>query len=134
MGAATASSTSIRSAMNRIVTLLALAFGLSLPAWAVTTVPQGGLPGAAEYSATLLPERAGVVSWKTLAQVVPVKQNGKMVPEFSKDILSLDRKEVRLQGFMIPLDVGDRQKRFLLAAVPADCPFCLPASPDAIVE
>lgn len=112
-----------------------IAVGIALPSWAVTTgIPPGGLPSASNYSATLLPERAGVVSWKTLAQVVPVKQGGKMVAEFSKDILALDQKEVRLQGFIIPLDVGDRQKRFLLSAVPADCQFCLPAAPDAMVE
>jgi hypothetical protein len=39
-----------------------------------------------------------------------------------------------VQGFIIPLDMGDRQKRFLLSAVPPHCPFCMPAGPDAIVE
>jgi len=35
---------------------------------------------------------------------------------------------------MIPLDIGDKQKRFLIAAVPPHCSFCLPAGPDAVVE
>ena len=35
---------------------------------------------------------------------------------------------------VIPLDVGDKQKRFLLTAVPTHCSFCLPAGPDALVE
>ena len=74
------------------------------------------------------------MSWKTLAQVQPVKQGGKMVPEFSRDILALDRKDVKVQGFMIPLDIGDKQKRFLISAVPPHCQFCLPAGPDALVE
>jgi len=30
--------------------------------------------------------------------------------------------------------MGDRQKRFLLTAVPPHCSFCLPAGPDAVVE
>ena len=121
--------------MRQLAVATAIALIVSLPAWAVTTeVPPGGLPSANQYSATLLPERAGVVSWKTLAQVSPVKQDGKMVPEFSKDVLALDRKGVRVQGFMIPLDVGDRQKRFLLAATPVDCAFCMPAGPDGLVE
>jgi uncharacterized protein len=97
-------------------------------------VPSAGLPAAIDYSGAILPERAGVVSWKTLAQVQPVKQGGKMVPEFSKDILALDRTDVKIQGFMIPLDMGDKQKRFLITAVPPHCSFCLPAGPDAIVE
>ncbi len=98
------------------------------------SVPQAGLPSAIDYGATLLPERAGVVSWRTLAQVTPVKQGDRMVPEFSKDILALDKRDVKVQGFIIPLDMGDRQKRFLLAAVPPHCSFCMPAGPDAIVE
>jgi hypothetical protein len=103
-------------------------------AGAVTTVPPGGLPSASDFSAQILPERAGVVSWRLLAQVQPVKQGNKMVPEFSKEILALDAKETRVQGFMIPLDAGDKQKRFLLTAVPPHCSFCLPAGPDSVVE
>jgi hypothetical protein len=30
--------------------------------------------------------------------------------------------------------MGDKQKRFLLTAVPPHCSFCLPAGPDAVVE
>ena len=115
--------------------ILVAALTLALPAAAVTTdIPATGLPSATDYSQSVLPDRAGVVSWRTLAQVQPVKRDGKMVAEFSKDILGLDQKDVRVQGFIIPLDIGDRQKRFLLSAVPSHCPFCLPAGPDAIVE
>jgi len=99
-----------------------------------TGIPQTGLPSAADYSSQLLPEINGVVSWKTLAQVEPVKQGGKMVPQFSRDIMGLDKKDVRVQGFIIPLDMGDKQKHFLLSAVPPHCPFCMPAGPDTIVE
>jgi len=75
-----------------------------------------------------------VVSWQTLAKVEPVKENGKMVPSFARDVLALDKKDQRVQGFMIPLDAGDKQKRFLLTAVPPHCSFCLPAGPDSVVE
>jgi hypothetical protein len=115
--------------------LLSLAMGTVFSAHAITPgVPPAGLPSAVDYGATLLPERAGVVSWRTLAQVSPVQQGGRMVPEFSKDILTLDKREVKVQGFIIPLDMGEKQKRFLLSAVPPHCSFCMPAGPDAIVE
>lgn len=81
-----------------------------------------------------LPELKGVVSWKTLAEVTPVKQKDRFVPQFSKDISALDQKEVKLQGFMMPLDMGDKQKRFLLVAMPPTCAFCLPGGPDQLVE
>jgi hypothetical protein len=107
----------------------------ALPVRALDTgIPQTGLPSAADYSSQLLPEIKGVVSWKTLSQVEPVKQGGKMVPKFSRDIMGLDKKDVRVQGFIIPLDMGDKQKHFLLSAVPPHCPFCMPAGPDTIVE
>ena len=99
-----------------------------------TGIGSAGLPSAINFSAAVLPERDGVVSWQTLAKVQPVKQGGKMVYEFSREIMALDRKDVKLQGFMIPLDVGDKQRHFLLSAVPSDCQFCLPAGADAIVE
>ena len=122
--------------MKRLALTFALiAVAAASPVVAVMpSVPQAGLPSAVDYGATLLPERAGVVSWRTLAEVTPVKQGGRMVNEFSPAILTLDKRDVKVQGFIIPLDMGDRQKRFLLSAVPPHCPFCMPAGPDAIVE
>jgi uncharacterized protein len=87
--------------------------------------PQGVMP---------LPALKGVVSWKTLGQVKVVQQKGRFVPQFSSEITALDSKEVRLQGFMMPLDMGERQRRFLLTAMPPSCAFCMPGGPDQIVE
>ena len=113
-----------------------LAFAL-LPCAALAfnaNVAPTGLPSATGFSTQILPERPDVVSWKALAQVEPVKRGDKMVPQFAKPVLALDTREQRVQGFMIPLDLGDRQKHFLLSAVPPHCGFCLPAGPEAIVE
>jgi len=121
--------------MNRTLTVAVLAALLAAPAAALNTnIPGTGLPTAADYATGILPERAGVVSWKTLAQVEPLKKDGKIIPGYSREILGLDRTDVKVQGFMIPLDIGDKQKRFLLSAVPPHCQFCLPAGPDEIVE
>jgi hypothetical protein len=97
-------------------------------------VPPAGLPSATDFSSQVLAERPDVVSWKALGQVEPVKQGDRMVPKFAAPVLALDAREQRVQGFMIPLDLGDRQKHFLLSAVPPHCGFCLPAGPEAIVE
>ena len=93
----------------------------------VEQMPQGTAPKP-------LPEVKGVVSWKTLAEVQTVKQKDKFVPQFSSTITALDKKEVKLQGFMMPLEMGDRQKRFILSAMPVDCAFCVPGGPDQLVE
>lgn len=81
-----------------------------------------------------LPELKGVVSWKTLAEVTPVQEKDRFVPRFSSAITALDKKEVRLQGFMLPLDMGEKQRRFILTAMPPTCAFCLPGGPDQLVE
>jgi hypothetical protein len=115
--------------------VLIVSLAVAVPATAISTgIPGTGLPSAVDFSSTILPERGGVVSWKTLAQVEPVKKDGKIVPGFSRDILALDRKDVKVQGFMIPLEVGEKQKRFLISAIPPHCSFCLPAGPEAVVE
>jgi hypothetical protein len=96
-------------------------------------VPPPGAPVPAE-ALKPLPEIKGVVSWKTLAQVEQVKVKDRVVPQFSENVLKLDATEVRLQGFMMPLEMGDRQKHFVLTAMPQTCSFCLPGGPDSLVE
>jgi uncharacterized protein len=126
-------------AMNTSMRIACAAFAvvcaLALSAGAVTTgIPASGLPTAAHYSAALLPETAGIVPWRTLAQIETEQVGLRVVTRFSREILELDQKDVKVQGFIVPLDVGERQKRFLLSAVPPECPFCLPAGPEALVE
>jgi uncharacterized protein len=79
-------------------------------------------------------DKAGVVPWETLAQVSVTKQQDRYVPEFSKQILALDKREVRLKGFMMPLEPGLAQKHFLLSAQPPDCAFCVPGSAEQFAE
>jgi hypothetical protein len=132
--------------MRSLVSLAALLLGFQAAAWA----QQGGIPGKeifardpAGMDAPIpvppqylkpLPELKGVVSWKTLAEVTAVREKERFVPQFSKGVAALDKREVKLQGFMMPLDMGDRQKRFLLTAMPPTCAFCLPGGPDQLVE
>jgi hypothetical protein len=96
-------------------------------------VPPAGAPVSPD-ALKPLPEIKGVVSWKTLAQVEQVKVKDRVVPQFSQSILKLDATEVRLQGFMMPLEMGDKQKHFVLTAMPQTCSFCLPGGPDSLVE
>ena len=86
------------------------------------------------YAGKPLPELKGVVSWRTLAQVEAVQVKDRVVPQFSTNVTALDRAEVKLQGFMMPLEMGEKQKRFLLVSMPPSCAFCLPGGPDSVVE
>jgi hypothetical protein len=116
---------------------LILAFALALPAQAQDQnklgqhVPPPGVdPGIFKP----LPERKDVVSWKLLSQVELVKQKDRYVPQFSSNITALNKKEVKMQGFMLPLQMGDKQTHFVLAAMPQTCAFCMPGGPESLVE
>jgi uncharacterized protein len=81
-----------------------------------------------------LPERKDMLSWKTLAQVELVKQKDRYLPQYAQAVSSLDQKQVKMQGFMMPLQTGDKQSHFVLSALPTTCAFCLPGGPEALVE
>ena len=121
---------SIRTILGSLL-IAAVPACLVATASAVTPVAnQGALPPASQF----LPEKPGFTSWRVLAQVELVKQDRKMVPRFESAVTALDGKVVKVQGFMMPLDIGDKQRRFLLVAAPPHCAFCLPAGPDAMIE
>lgn len=94
--------------------------------------PPGVPPEAALFKP--LPERKGVVSWRLLAQVELVKQKNRFVPQFAKDVADLNSKEVLVQGFMLPLQPGEKQTHFVLSSMPQSCMFCMPGGPEQMVE
>jgi uncharacterized protein len=81
-----------------------------------------------------LEERDGVVSWKLLSSVETKAEKNRVTPVFPGPVKAMNDKTVRVQGFMMPLEPGDRQKHFLLSAVPTTCGFCVPAGPQGLIE
>ena len=118
--------------MRRIAFLLAAAAlaGTALAQSKFSQPPQSAVAG----QTAPLPERKDVVSWRLLAQVELVKVKDRFQPQFSAGVAALDAKEVKLQGFMLPLEMGDKQSHFVLAAMPVDCAFCMPGGPESLVE
>ena len=107
-----------------------LAAALAFPALAQHEAPPGMDPSQFKP----LVERKDLVSWQTFAQVDIVKMKDRYVPQFAQSVASLDQKEVKVQGFMMPLEVGDKQSHFVLSALPVTCSFCMPGGPEALVE
>ena len=117
----------------RTLVLLASLTATSL-AVAQTPAPPGA-PPAANAPFTMPEAPKGTVPWTVLQQAKTVqKPDKKFGPEFTRDIKALDHKDVKLFGFMMPLDQARKQKRFLLAAYPPHCAFCLPSGPESLVE
>jgi hypothetical protein len=49
-------------------------------------------------------------------------------------VQALNNRTVKLEGSMMPLEAGEKQRHFLLSSVPTTCPFCVPAGPEGLVE
>jgi hypothetical protein len=81
-----------------------------------------------------LQERSGVLAWSLLSAVQNKVEKNKLTPIFPAQVQVLDKKKVRVQGFMMPLEPGDKQQHFLLSAVPTSCAFCVPAGPEGLIE
>lgn len=78
--------------------------------------------------------RDGVVPWQTLASVTTKTEKNRIVPIFPQPVQALNNQTVKLEGFMMPLEPGDKQRHFLLSSVPTTCSFCVPAGPEGLVE
>jgi hypothetical protein len=81
------------------------------------------------------PAPAGTIPWQLLQSAKTVqKADKKFGPVFPKEVKELDKQQVKLYGFMMPLDQAKKQKRFLLSAYPPHCSFCLTGGPESLVE
>jgi hypothetical protein len=81
-----------------------------------------------------LKERADVLPWSLLTAVKTKVEKNRVLPVFSPQQLALDQKTQRVQGFMMPLEPGEKQSHFLLTSVPMSCSFCMPGGPESMIE
>jgi hypothetical protein len=99
-------------------------------------VPMGA--GAGEHGANSpfapLQPRADVVPWSVLTDVKTKTVKSRILPVFGAAQQGLNQKTQRIQGFMMPLDPGEKQRHFLISSVPLTCSFCLPGGPESMVE
>jgi hypothetical protein len=116
--------------------LLASTLALAAQAQLSAPVPQGSGPGVHSPNSPFapLPKRSDVVQWSLLTAVKTKTDKDKVVPVFGKEQLALNQKTQRIQGFMMPLEPGEKQTHFLLSSVPLTCAFCVPGGPESMVE
>lgn len=135
----------MRRRIERRQVVRGVAFGLlwwglaAAPAPPALAVPGPPPPPEGGSLEDLIPPApAGAVSWRTLGQVKTytevVKGESFVRPKFDKTIASLDGQEITIKGFMFPLEMAEKQSRFVLSAYPPSCPFCLPGEPSHLIE
>ena len=79
--------------------------------------------------------------WKTLAKITYKKEYDEMlgfkvdVPVFSEDILNIEGQEVKIKGYIIPVEGYKSHKEFIFSAFPYNmCFFCGGAGPETVME
>jgi uncharacterized protein len=122
--------------MKKALALLAVLIAASAGAQVSPPVPMGTGPGVHSPNSPFPPlqERADVLSWTVLSGVKTRAEKNRLLPAFEKAQLVLDKKTQRVQGFMMPLEPGEKQTHFLLTSVPMTCAFCVPGGPESMVE
>jgi uncharacterized protein len=99
-------------------------------------VPQGQGAGVHSPNSPFAPltQRTDVLAWSMLTAITTKNEKNKILPVFGVQQLALHQKTQKLQGFMMPLEPGERQRHFLLTSVPLTCSFCLAGGPESMVE
>ena len=99
-------------------------------------LPTGQGPGVhgANSPFPALVARDDVLPWSVLTSVTAKKVKTRFLPVFTPMQLALNQKTQRIQGYMMPLDPGEKQVHFLLSSVPLTCAFCTPGGPESMVE
>ncbi len=99
-------------------------------------VPAGTGPGVHSPNSPFapLPQRADVLPWSLLTAVKLRDGPKGPRPRYTPEQQALNDKSQRVQGFMMPLEPGEKQKHFLLTSVPLTCAFCTPGGPESMVE
>ena len=122
--------------LSLAVTLSSSALAQAVPIAPMSIGPAGSGAGVHSPNSPFAPlvERNDVVSWNTLTAVKTRVEKNKILPVFSSPVQALDQKTQRIQGYMMPIEPGEKQKHFLLSSVPLTCNFCTPGGPESIVE
>ena len=75
----------------------------------------------------------GVLEWTVLFEA-DVEWGEKLTATYPESILAHNGKNVKLAGFMVPLEMTRKQKHFVLASNPPGCYFHVPGGPAGAVE
>ena len=122
--------------VKNALALLALFAAATAGAQLSSPLPAGTGPGVHSPNSPFqpLPDRADVVPWSVLTAVKTRAEKNRLLPNFEPAQLALNQKTQRIQGFMMPLEPGEKQTHFLLSSVPLTCAFCTPGGPESMVE
>jgi hypothetical protein len=83
---------------------------------------------------SFLPKLEGGISWDDLMQAQLEYLEDRLVASFPTSIAQQAGEQVKLAGYMTPLDADTRQRHFLLTSAPPSCYFHIPGGAAGVVE
>ncbi len=109
---------------------------LSSPIAGASGIPSGSGAGVHSPNSPFAPlkDRSDVLPWSVLTDIKTKVEKNRILPVFTPAVLALHQKSQRVQGFMMPLEPGEKQKHFLLSSVPLTCSFCVAGGPESMIE
>lgn len=114
------------------------AAALAMPALAIQQGAKAPAPPTIEDVWQPAATPPGGTPWSLLESTREIQRTERGViysrPQFPAAVQALNGKRVRVAGWMMPLQQGERQTHFVLLAYPPGCPFHLHAGPTQFVE
>jgi uncharacterized protein len=105
---------------------------------ATPVVQKTPLPPQVEDIWKPAPTPKGGVAWSLLESTKEITRIENQIiysrPDFPPAVRALEGKRIRVAGYMMALEKGAKQKRFVLLAYPPGCPFHFHALPDQFIE
>lgn len=96
-----------------------------------------------DYIADFVDVPEGAINWKVLGTTQEIVIETKTddgydltysKPEFKPEVQALNGKEIKIKGYMFPLDETEGQRQFLFGPFPLSCPFQYHVGPPLVLE
>jgi uncharacterized protein len=101
-----------------------------------TSAGAANAPGAHVWLPAPTPK--GAVGWDLLMQTKEVEKKidgvWYITPAFAPSLKKYDKKRIKVNGYMLPLQTSQGQSVFVLMAYSPSCPFCMTAGSQAWME
>ena len=131
--------------MKSLPTLFTFFFILALPAYSLSFEIDSGESNMTitDYIEDYVDVPEGAIDWKVLGTTKEIEAHTKTEdgydnqyskPEFASEVRSLDGKEIKIKGYMFPLDGTEEQKLFLFGPFPLTCPYQYHVGPPLVLE
>lgn len=117
------------------LTVLATTVASTGLAFSSQAQPAFSQPPEERQAQNALPMASGMV-WNTLlgAKISYSSKAPHITAKLTPEIRAMNGRTVTVDGFMLPMEDGEKPRHFLLSKRTPTCPFCPPGEPNEVIE